>query len=356
MSHYRIFTKLFLATIAAGALGLAGCKSDTETPDTPSFQVEYLVSDTAAYGSGVHIDPKLINGWGIAVGPTGNFWISATDGGYATIYDNEGVEKLPAVPIPSRDSVAGGTPTGQVYNSTSEFKSNSFIFVCEDGTISGWKSPDASAKIMYTSPSPNANYKGAALAKDGNIDYLYVTNFKQEKIEVFDGNFLPSSGRAFSDPTIPSGYSPFGIQNIDGKLYVSYAKRKAAPDDDEDEAGVGFGYVNIFNTDGTLFKRFASGGTLNVPWGIAKAPSSGFSDAFKDAILIANFGDGKVNAYDADGNFLGQIKDKNGNVIAIDGLWGIVFTTAGTNDGKTLYFTAGPYEESHGLFGEIEFE
>ena len=118
MLHYRIFTKLFFMVFAAGALGLAGCKSDTETPDTASFKVSYLVSDTAAYGSGVRIDPKLINAWGIAVGPTGNFWISSTDGGVSTIYDGRGAEKLAAVPIPSRNSVAGGNPTGQVYNST----------------------------------------------------------------------------------------------------------------------------------------------------------------------------------------------------------------------------------------------
>jgi uncharacterized protein (TIGR03118 family) len=349
----KTFQSLFFGVLAIGIIVISGCKTETTTPTNGAYQVTYLVSDTAAYGSGVHNDPELKNGWGIAVGPTGYFWVSSTEEGVSTVYDASGnnVTGIGPVTIPSRDSLSGGSPTGQVYNSTAVFKGSKFIFAGEDGIISGWTSGD-SAKRMYINPSPNAVYKGIAIAQRQGIDYIYVTNFKENKIEVIDGNFnLSTQDFPFLDPEIPAGYAPFGISNIDGKLYVTYAKQQL-PDKEDDEKGAGFGYVSIFNSDGTLYKHFASDGTLNAPWAIVKVPSSGFGNDFKDAILIGNFGDGKINAYAADGSFLGQLKDNNGNVIAIDGLWGMVFT----GDGKSLYFAAGPFDEEHGLFGKIEFK
>ena len=345
---------LFMFSFLVTAIFLSGCKTETTTPTNGSYQVTYLVSDSSGFGNNVRIDKNLQNAWGIAVGPTGYFWIGANHSGTSTVYDATGAEIRPAVIIPSRDSVAGGEASGVVYNPIpANFKGALFIFAGEDGSISYWKSGDSAVRA-YKSPTEDAVYKGAALAADGANTYLYVTNFKQQKIEVFDNNFTPSQGsRMFTDASIPADYGPFGIANIDGKLYVTYAKH-LGPDNKDDAKGGGNGYVDIFNPDGTLYKRLTSGGSLNSPWGVARA-SDDFGTFSKD-ILIGNFGDGTINAYDDNGGFLGQLKDNNGNVIRIDGLWAIVFSSAGSIDKNTLYFASGPNEENHGAFGTIKFK
>ena len=357
----RDFFILSVASLSLSGLTIltqGGCSSNkaTNSPPNSSFQVADFVADTSSF-PGARIDANLVNAWGIAVGPTGTFWISSNHGGVSTVYDKTGAQKLAAVTIPSKDAATGGAPTGVIYNSTSDFVITSngnpskFIFAGEDGIIAAWNAGPAALKVADRS-STDAIYKGLTLGAVGYNNYLYVANFKGQKIDVFDKNFAYVTTMPFSDPNIPSGFGPFNVQNIGGLLYVTYAKLKA-PDFEDDQSGPGNGYVDIFNTDGTLVKRFASQGSLNSPWGIVTAPSS--FGQFANDILIGNFGDGTINAFDATGNFKGQLKDKNDQVISIEGLWGLFFyTNAALGDINTLYFTAGPFEEDHGLFGDVK--
>jgi uncharacterized protein (TIGR03118 family) len=275
----------------------------------------------------------------------------------STVYDGSGAQKLAPVTIPSRDSNAGGAPTGQVFNSTSDFAipgggASKFIFAGEDGSITAWSS-GASAVRVATSTSSDAVYKGIAMASANGANYLYVTNFKEGKIEVLDKDFAYVSSMNFTDPSIPADFGPFGIATINGNLYVTYAKHKG-PDNEDDDAGVGNGYVDIFTPTGTLVKRFASQGTLNSPWGIAKAPS-GFGD-FGNAVLIGNFGDGRISAFDSTGGYLGQLIGDDKKTLVISGLWGLEFASSSVTalNPNYLWFAAGPDDESHGVFGYIK--
>jgi uncharacterized protein (TIGR03118 family) len=194
-----------------------------------------------------------------------------------------------------------------------------------------------------------AVYKGLALASNGGSNFLYAANFNANSIDVFDTNFNLTSH--FTDPGIPSGFAPFGIANFSGQLYVTFAKQDSAKHDDV--AGAGNGYVDIFNPNGTLVQRLVSQGALNSPWGLAIAPS-GFG-TFGGALLVGNFGDGKINAYSATtGKSLGALDDSTGKAIAIPGLWGLIFGNGGSGGSTgTLYFTSGPNNEQDGLFGSI---
>lgn len=361
MLHFNISGKLLAVGALAVLLGLNSCKSTT-TATTPSsaYKETDLVADIAGLNAPI-IDPTFKNGWGISVGSTGNFWLSSNHGGVTTIYDSTGATKLAAITIPSRNGTDAGSPTGVIFNSSTDFKGYLFIYSSEDGVISGWQvsSGFKSAAKLATDPSVDAVYKGIAMATNGASNNLYVADFKENKIVIYDKNFAPTtvSGN-FTEtglPAIPSDFGPFGIQNVGGLLYVTYAKHKPAPDNGDDLSGLGNGYVSVFNPDGTFVKRFASNGTLNSPWGITTAPAT-FGD-FKNAILISNFGDGTINGYDAtSGNYIGQLKDASGNVIHIDGLWGLMFTTAIHTDPNALYFTAGPGGENHGVFGYLKLQ
>ena len=328
------------------------CKKDDTTKLT-NYQVVNLVADTAGFGA-ARIDPDLVNAWGIAIGPTGSFWISSTEKGLTTVYDRNGQTLLAPVSIPFHGSP--GAPTGVVYNNTSDFKLpgttyvSKFIYAGEHGTIDAWYNGEATVTVSDRS-GMDPVYKGIAIANDGGANYLYVTNFKGREIEVFDKDFNYVE-KNFDDASIPAGYGPFNIQNIDGNLYVTYAKLKG-PDNEDDEAGAGNGFVNIFSPSGSFIKRFASQGALNSPWGIAKAPA-GFGQGI-NAILIGNFGDGRINVYDSNGNFVGPLKDTN-TVISIDGLWALSFPQNGVpaGDQNQLFFTAGPDDEEHGLFGYVK--
>lgn len=329
--------------------GMSGCSKDDTTSKTSYIQTN-VVSDVPGYGAS-RVDAKLVNPWGIAIGPTGSFWISANHSGYTTIYDRNGAERLPAISVPSQILPNGGAPTGVVYNSNNlSFWASKFIYAGEDGTISIWIT-GVSTSIVANRSSQGAVYKGLAIATDGVADFLYVANFKGNNIDVFDANFNFVTTKAFDDPTIPADYAPFNIYNHGGKLYVTYAKRKG-PDNVDDDKGSGNGYINIFNPDGTLVKRFASQGSLNSPWGLVDAPA-GFGLG-ADRILVGNFGDGKINIFKADGSYEGQLAN-NGNVISIDGLWALVFPEDGIPEGNQnqLFFTAGPADETHGLFGYL---
>jgi len=195
--------------------------------------------------------------------------------------------------------------------------------------------------------STGAVYKAIAIASANGTNNLYVTDFHNARIDVYDGTFAYT--RSFTDATIPSGFAPFGITNVNGLLYVAYAKQ-LAPDNKDDEAGAGNGYVDVFNPDGTLVSRFASNGKLNSPWAVAMAPS-GFS-GFAGAVRIGNFGDGRILAFDAStGGFIDYLRDSNANIITIDGLWALTFGPA--SGSTTMFFSAGPNDETNGLVGTI---
>jgi len=306
-----------------------------------------LVADTDGFGA-ARIDTNLANAWGLAAVPNGPIWISANHTGLSVIYDNVGLEKRPPVTIPAAMSGQAGAPDGVVFNNTADFGGNKFIFASEDGIITAWKSGNSAVKVA-AGPSANTVYKGIAMAMCNTSNFLFLTDFKGGKIDVFDKNFNYVANNGFHDPNIPAGFAPFNVVNIDGKLFVTYAKQKG-PDNMDDQKGPGNGYVDIYDPNGTLMKRFASQGALNSPWGIAVAPA-GFADD-KGAILVGNFGDGHISIFDMDGDFKGQL-EKNGQALSIDGLWAIDFLQ-NSNAHSPLYFTAGPNDESHGLFGYLQ--
>jgi uncharacterized protein (TIGR03118 family) len=231
-----------------------------------------------------------------------------------------------------------------------------FIFATEDGTIAAWNPgiADPTHAVLVVDNSQGATdavYKGLATGTNSKGNFLFAANFHSGGIDVFDSNFAPAKlDGAFTDPDLPAGFAPFGIRNIDGDLFVTFAQQDAEKHDDV--AGLGNGFVDIFDTDGHLIRRFASGGQLNSPWGITRA-SFDFG-RFSGDILIGNFGDGRINVFDPGGEFREQLQGTDGNPIEIEGLWALTFGGAAKSDPDTLYFTAGPNDEKDGLFGSIE--
>ncbi|HEX7360892.1 MAG TPA: TIGR03118 family protein [Bryobacteraceae bacterium] len=324
-----------LIALAAGAAGAS----------LNGYMQTNLVSDLP--GVAANQDPGLVNPWGIVAGPSTPFWVNDNGTGMATLYDGNGAKLPLEVTVPT-------APTGIVFNSSSNFGGARFIFDTEDGTLSAWNS-GTSAVLKATSPAGSV-YKGLAIGNNGSGDLLYATNFGLGRVDVFDSNFHATTlSGSFQDPTLPAGYAPFDIQNIGGKLYVTYALQDAAKTDDV--AGPGHGFVDVFDLNGNLVKRLASQGALNSPWGLALAPS-GFGTLSGD-LLIGNFGNGMINAYDpSTGSFLSTLNDPNGSPVTIDGLWGLSFGNGAHSQGvDTLYFTAGipgsGQVEDHGLFGSL---
>ncbi len=326
------------------------------------YQVHNLVSDGSVPAD--HTDPNLVNAWGIAFNPNAFVWIADNGTGKATLYDGAGEPQALVVTVPLPASVSGAsTPTGIVFNSSSDFMVSkgdtsgaaAFIFTTEDGTISGW-SPGVdptNAILKVDNSGSGAVYKGITIAGNGTAHFLYATNFHNGTVDVFDSTFHPATlSGSFSDPTIPDGFAPFGIQNLGGDIYVTYAKQDA--DKHDDVKGKGFGYVNVFDSNGNLIRRVASKGKLNAPWGLAMAPAN--FGKFSNRLLVGNFGDGKINAVDvATGRAVGTLQVSRGKDLTIDGLWGLSFGN-GVRDQPTdvLFFTAGPNEEANGLYGFIE--
>ncbi len=319
-----------------------------------------LVSDLP--GVAKFTDPNLSNPWGIAASSTSPFWIADNATGVSTLYNGAGVAQSLVVTIPPP---AGGTspsaPTGLVFNGTSSFVVSSggksgaalFLFATEDGTLSGWNpSVDSTHAILEVDNSASgAIYKGLALGSNASGNLLFATNFHAGTIDVYDSSFHKVN-LAFTDPNLPTGFAPFGIRNINGSLYVTYALQDT--DKEDDVAGSGNGFIDVFDTNGTLLHRLVSGGVLNSPWGLALAPSN--FGAFSNALIVGNFGDGLINAFNpTTGASLGQVVDTHGNAIHIDGLWGLSFGNGG-NAGSTnsLFFTAGINGERNGLFGSLQ--
>jgi uncharacterized protein (TIGR03118 family) len=322
--------------------------TNSVTP-TSAFVETKLVSDVPSLG-GMFSDAQLVNPWGLAFGSTGVLWVSDNGTGVSTLYDSSGAKKSLVVTTPASGG-GTGAPTGTIFNATTDFvipggTAALFIFAGEDGTITAWSS-GATASLVVDRSATGAVYKGIAMASSAGANFLYLTNFRNSTVDVFDHAF--QFVKSVSDPNIPAGYAPFGIQNIGGRLFVSFAKQ-LGPDNMDDAPGVGNGYVDIFNADGTVASRFASNGKLNSPWGIAMAPSS-FGSLSGD-ILIGNFGDGLIGAYDpTSGNFVDFVRDSTQTPIAIDGLWAFTFGVGSQT--TTLYFSSGPNGETHGLLGTL---
>ncbi len=338
------------------------------TPATPSPTNSYLVHnlvsdlpDTADF-----MDPNLVNPWGLATTATSPFWIGNNGTGTSTLYGTTGTPVALVVTIPTTSGPTGGAVSGTIANTTTAFnvapgKAASFIFCTEDGTVSGWNSSVNASVAIITVDNTKANsvFKGCVIGGTAAAPILYVTDFHNGVVDMFDGSFTPiAAPKAFLDPSIPAGYAPFNIANFGGKIYVAYAKQDSVKHDDA--PGAGNGYVDIFDGTGNLVTQLISRGALNSPWGLQIAPAS--FGQFGGALLVANFGDGTINAFDpAKGTPLGTLNDSTGHTLTIPGLWGLLFGNGGKGgDTSTLYFTAGipgPYgdpNETHGLFGSIQ--
>jgi uncharacterized protein (TIGR03118 family) len=342
---------LATAGTAAGASQHRGGGSYTATP---------LVSDQA--GVAPTTDANLVNAWGIAEGPTTPWWVANNHTDTSTLYDAAGTPFPPKPASPLVVSVVGG-PTGAVfYGGTKLLVSNGtkmvpapFIFATEGGKILGWPTPPplaTSTMVGFDGSKWGAVYKGLATAGD----WLYATDFANGHVDIIDGDWkLLKKPGAFSDPWLPKGYAPFGIQNLGGNIFVTYGKQQTGSTDEQH--GAGFGVVDEFSTTGVLLHRVATFGKLNAPWGLAWAPATGFGKA-SGALLVGNFGDGIINTFRQDHKgrwkWSGRLLTKKKQPVSIEGLWGIGFgngATAGPT--TTLYFAAGPGGENHGLFGAI---
>lgn len=365
----RLLAAVILLTLALLVAVPIAVFAKADTGSQGFYQQTNLVSDLD--GVAKFKDAHLVNAWGLVHGPATPWWISDNGAGVSTLYDGNGNAFPPpptgplVVTIPPPASAPPGTlaaPTGVVFNGTSGFVvskgSNSgasrFIFSTEDGTISGWNpAVDPTHAVLAVDRSAvgaGAVYKGLAIGSTKDGTFLYATNFRFGKIEMFDANFhLVSS---FTDQQLPVGYAPFGIQSIGGNLYVTFALQDAAKHDDV--AGQGHGFVDVFSTSGQLMRRLISHGQLNSPWGLALAPAS--FGIFSNDLLVGNFGNGRINVYDPNtGERLGQLKSQAGDPIVIDGLWALEFgNDAIAGPSNVLFFTAGIDGEMHGLFGKIQ--
>ena len=355
-----------------------GCrKGNIDNKGLRNFQQVNLVANSGAY-SPVLIDPTLHNAWGLAWAPSGIAWVNSMSGHVSELYTGEGAIVRPPVNIPSPMDTIGGLPTGIVFAGGAGFTlannaSPNFLFVGVDGVFSGWNGAAGNNALRIADNSATSAYTGLTLATWNGSHLLYAANFRTGKIDVWDTTFSPVS-LPFHDPGLPSGYSPFNIQSVGNWLFVTYAK--PAPDG-RSQAGAGLGLVDVFNPDGSFVRRFASKGTLNAPWGVVLTPANFLQDldlsgdvGHKDAsgdndnkdkddldqppfILIGNFGDGRINVFSTQGQFMGQLQSHNSTIV-IDGLWALSFApTTSTIDQKRLYYTAGPAAETDGLFGYL---
>ena len=325
----------------------------------------YLVHNLVADQPGIadFTDPNLVNPWGFATSATSPFWLTDGGAGLSTVYTSNGTPNAtthPTVP-PSAKGTTPSTPTGIIANATGGFlvqgKVPNFIFVTADGALSAWASAVSAtqAQLMVDNSGSGAAYYGLAISATTTnaAPLLYAANFASGNIDVFDTNFkpVPMPG-AFVDASVPAGYAPFNIQNVGGKLYVMYAKQNAAKN--FATLGAGLGYVAIFDLSGNLIKHLASNGPLNAPWGVAVAPST--FGAFASDVLIGNFGDGTVNAFDPNtGSALGALQDQNGNTITYPGLWGLIVGNGGSGgDANAVYLIAGGASQKHGVLASIQ--
>ena len=348
MNTIRASIKTVLLVLTAMSFTAAFARAD-------AYSATNLQSDIP--GLAARLDPNLVNPWGMSTpSANGPIWVSDNGTGVSTLYNPDGTPAggplVVTIPTAARNK-DGGNPTGIVRNGTVFFQVTKngvsaparFIFVSEDGSISGWNPAlDGTHAIIAVDNGTNlgserAIYKGATLGVANGHNFLYVTNFHTGRVETYDENFRKVNPRGFVDHTLPAGYAPFGIRNFNGKIYVTYALQDAKGEDDV--AGPGNGFVNVFNTDGTFVKRLISNGKLNAPWGLALVEGG-------TELWVGNFGDGRINNYKvADGTFIETISHADATPLEIDGLWDLLPLGTG------VYFTAGIADEEHGLFGLI---
>ena len=368
----RSLVSIMVPAVAIAAVTAIGARADMGAgTGHDAYIVAPLVSDQS--GAAKVTDANLKNAWGVAFSPAGSpFWVNDNAAGVATLYQGDGTMADIFQNPPSNAVIIPGpngsppdftaSPTGIVWNPTTNPATAflvpgtstpaAFIFDTEDGTISAWAPGlnPANRAVLAADNSPGAVYKGLVFGLNLNGAFLFATNFRAGTIDVFDHNFHPATtDGGFNDPNIPAGYAPFGIQNINGDLFVTYAKQDAKKHDDM--AGQGHGFVDVFDTDGHLLQRFAQRGQLNSPWGVARA-SFAFG-RFSGDILVGNFGNGRINVFDSAGHFVDQIEDGRGKALTIDGLWTLTLGGGAKSSPDTLYFTAGPNGERDGLFGTI---
>ncbi len=318
---------------------------------TALAQYKLVKLDSNQAGKAAHQDPLLTNAWGLAYGPGGPFWISDEGDGWSTTYNGTGVLESTKIIIPSAGSNPG-SPTGIVYNGSQEFQvegwASIFLFATLDGTISGWapQSNPNDAIIAVNNSGSGAVYTGLAITNHASGNYLFAADTANNKVDVYDGTF--SLVTSFTDPKLPAGFTPFGIQDINGQVYVAFANSSGGPG----------GFIDVFSEAGVFVKHLIHGKPLNQPWGIAMAPAK--FGALSNALLISNnTNSGTINGFDATtGTLIGTITNSAGKPILIDQLWGIEFGGGSALNGKTnqLFFTAGPNNNVNGLFGWIEPE
>jgi uncharacterized protein (TIGR03118 family) len=309
-----------------------------------SYQFTYLTSDLP--GKAKHQDSLLQNAWGLVYCPSGPFWVSDDANGWSTLYDGMGNPQSLQVIVPTANGSGFGSPTGIVCDpSTTDFKIDNwpsvFLFATLDGSIQGWSDFNPNSTLVGAKEA-GAVYTGLAITNKTSGNSLFAADSANNKVDIYNSSFKLTG--SFTDPAIPAGFAPFGIQDINGQLYVSYAST----------SGGSGGYIDIFTESGTLVKHFAHGAPLNQPWGFAVAPSN--FGTFSNALLISNnTSAGTINAYNlTTGKFLGTLKNSAGKAIAINGLWGIEFGGGSASNGQKnqLFFTAGP-NDTDGYFGVI---
>ena len=329
---------LFVTTLALLLIGSAYGQS--------GYQQNNLIANTP--GIATKVDGQLSNPWGIAIITGQPVWIANNNSGTSTLYSADGTKDALVVQIPvaANNPCSPGCPTGIVANTTSDFGGASFIFDTEDGLIVSWIQ-GATAFTSVDNSAQGAIYKSLALLPSRSGNRLLAANFHSGKIEVYDNTFHPTTlPGTFTDPNLQAGFAPFSIHVIGNFIYVAYDLKDA---NEDPIVAAGNGVVDIFDLNGDFVRRLASGGQLNAPWGVAIAPQN--FGQFSNDVLIGNFGDGAINAFDNAGNFLGPVKDGAGNPLINSGLWELTFGVFG--DPQRLYFTAGGADETHGVFGTI---
>jgi len=363
----KIMTKK-MVTSRAGFCGAALLLmlASVSRADNVRYQQTNLVSDLP--GVAQLQDTNLVNAWGISHSTNSPFWISDNGTGLSTLYavTNDPTGAPHVTKLGLQVTIPGdGTPTGQVFNNLGGFNGDIFLFVSEDGTVSGWRSALGTAAETLVPADTNNVYKGIALISTSNGPVLLAANFRNGTVDAYDTNSALLG--QFADTNAPAGYAPFNVQSIGGLVFVTFAKQDDLKHDDV--PGPGHGLIDVFDPRTVRFHRFATGSDaggknreMNSPWGVAVAPASftegndrgGRFDRNKEELLVGNFGSGTIMTFEADGDFEGDLQALHGGAVVIDGLWGLTFGN-GVNAGVpgTLYFTAGPNGEGDGLFGAL---
>jgi uncharacterized protein (TIGR03118 family) len=344
----------YLVSAAAGLAAAAlVAPAGAASADANGYLQTNLVSDQPGHAQVT--DPNLVNAWGLSEGPTTPLWVSDNGTNVVTLYAG-GADGGATSIVPLVVSIPGGTPTGQVFNPTSGFTLPGgnpalFIFASESGLLTAWNKDQGTTAVTMAT-TPNAVYKGLAIQPWPVSPRLLAANFHSGRIDVFGNAFhrINLGEDAFMDPGLPEGYAPFNVAVVGSRVFVSYAKQKANRHDDA--AGPGHGFIDVYTPNGHLISEFARRGVLNSPWGLTIAPA-GFGK-FSGDLLVGNFGDGRIHAYDPwSGHLDGALRDPSGHVISIDGLWGLLPGNGTAADSDDVLFSAGPGGEAHGLLGVL---